>query len=129
MQLVVAKKTGRVVCTAHDKGKVHDFRVLKKSRLPLRKGVKAKLDSGYQGVKQVHANSDLPKKATKHKPLTKKDKAANRKLARERVMVEHVIGRIKVFRILAERYRNRRQKHTLRVNLICGIYNLELQCL
>lgn len=122
----MAKKSKRIVCTAHDKGKTHDFRVLKKSKLPLRKGVTAQLDSGYQGVKQLHANSQLPKKATKRHPLTKKDKAANKKLARERVMVEHVIGRLKVFRILAERYRNRRQKHTRRVKLICGIYNYEL---
>lgn len=124
--MVVAKKTKRIICTTHDKGKTHDFKVLKKSKLLLRKGIKAKLDSAYQGVEQLHANSELPKKASKLKPLTQKEKAANKKLAAERVMIEHVIGRIKVFRMLAERYRNRRQRHTLRVKLICAIYNFEL---
>lgn len=124
--MVVAQKSKRIVCTAHDKGKTHDFKVLKKSRLPLRKGIKKKLDSGYQGAEQLHAHSELPKKGSKHRPLTQKDKAANRKLAKERVMVEHVIGRIKVFRIMSDRYRNRRQKHTLRTKLICAIYNFEL---
>lgn len=124
--MVVANKTKRIICTAHDKGKTHDFKVLKKSKLPLRKGIKKKLDGGYQGVEKLYANSELPKKGSKHRPLTEKDKATNRKLAKERVMVEHVIGRIKVFRMLSERYRNRRLKHTMRVKLICAIYNFEL---
>jgi IS5 family transposase len=127
VQLVVSKKTKRIICTAHDKGKTHDFKVFTKSKLPLGEKTKLKADSGYQGVQQVHSNSEVPKKSSKHKPLTEKEKAANLKLAKERVVVEHVIGRIKVFRILAERYRNRRTKHTQRVKLICGIYNYQLK--
>ena len=126
MQVVVAKKSKRIICTAHDTGKTHDFNVLKKSKLPLRKGIKKKLDSGYQGAAHLHANSELPKKSSTYRPLTEADKAYNRKLAGERVMVEHVIGRIKVFKIMSDRYRNRRLKHTVRVKLICAIYNYEL---
>ena len=123
--MVVAEKSKRIICTAHDNGKTHDFKVLKKSKLPLRKGIKVKGDSGYQGIEQLHANSQIPEKGSKHRPLTKKQKAANRKLSKKRVLVEHVIGRIKVFRMMAERYRNRRQKHAMRMKLICGIYNYE----
>lgn len=126
MQVVVAKKSKRIICTAHDTGKTHDFKVLKKSKLPLRKGIKKKLDSGYQGAEKLYANSELPIKGSKHRPLTEEDKTANRKLASERVMVEHVIGSIKVFKILSDRYRNRRKKHTMRVKLICAIYNYQL---
>ena len=127
MQLAVSKKTKRIVCTHHDKGKTHDFRVFVKSKLPLNKKTKLKADSGYQGAQQIHGNSELPKKSSKNKPLTDKEKAANRKPAGERVMIEHVIGKIKVFRILAERYRNRRAKHSQRVKLICGICNYQLK--
>lgn len=81
---------------------------------------------GYKGVEKIHANSDLPKKSSKLKPLTKKEKKENLKLSKVRVKVEHVIGKIKIFRIMAERYRNRRRKHDLRMKLICGIYNFEL---
>ncbi|MBI4854299.1 MAG: IS5/IS1182 family transposase, partial [Acidobacteria bacterium] len=35
-------------------------------------------------------------------------------------------GRLKVFRILSEHYRNRRKRFNLRFNLIAGIYNYEL---
>jgi hypothetical protein len=124
--LVVAQQTRRIICTDHASGKTHDFTVLKKSKLPLNKKCKVKLDAGYQGAGQLHAGSQLPKKSSKYKPLTAKDKAANRNLAKERVVVEHVIGKVKVFRIMAERYRNRRTRHTLRCKLICGIYNYEL---
>lgn len=117
----------RIICTAHDKGKTHDFKVFTKSKLPLGEKTKLKADSGYQGIQQVHTNSEVPQKSSKHKAITEKQKAANRQLAKERVVVEHVTGRIKVFRILAERYRNRRAKHTQRVRLICGTYNYQLK--
>ncbi len=41
-------------------------------------------------------------------------------------MVEHVIRSLKIFRILSERYRNRRRRFALRFNLIAAIYNFEL---
>jgi hypothetical protein len=85
-----------------------------------------KADLGYQGIEKFHSGSYLPKKSSKKKPLTDPEKKANLKLSKQRVAIEHVIGRIKVFRIMAERYRNRRRKHTLRMQLICGIYNFEL---
>jgi len=56
-------------------------------------------------------------------PLTKEQKAANRQLSSERFVVEHVIRSVKIFRILAERYRNRRKRFGLRFNLIAAIYN------
>jgi len=43
----------------------------------------------------------------------------------ERVVNEHVIGALKRFKIIADKYRNRRKRFGLRFNLIAGIYNLE----
>ncbi|MBL8281623.1 MAG: IS5/IS1182 family transposase, partial [Acinetobacter junii] len=37
-----------------------------------------------------------------------------------------VNGKLKTFRILATRYRNRRKRMGLRLNLIAAIYNMEL---
>ena len=78
-------------------------------------------------MRKVHSNSELPRKRSKLQPLTKKEKRMNLKLSKIRVAVEHVIGKIKVFRIISERYRNRRKYHDLRMKLICGIYNFELK--
>ena len=41
-------------------------------------------------------------------------------------MVENIIRHLKIFRIVAERYRNRRRRFALRFNLIAGLYNYEL---
>lgn len=50
----------------------------------------------------------------------------NRTLAQARVVVEHINRKLKIFRILAERYRNRRKRFGLRFNLIAAIINFEL---
>lgn len=49
----------------------------------------------------------------------------NQKL--NKLFLDSYIGKIKVFRILAEKYRNRRKYYDLRMKLICGIYNFELK--
>ena len=83
-------------------------------------------DSGYQGLQALHPNTQTPKKKSKKHPLTKDDKKANRVLSSERVLNENVIGMLKRFKIISDRYRNRRRRFCLRFNLIAGIYNLEL---
>ncbi len=60
------------------------------------------------------------------KPLTGEDKKNEQQLSRDRVLNENVIGSVKRFKILSDRYRNRRKRFSLRFNLIAGIYNLEL---
>lgn len=123
---MVDKKSKKIICTAFTNGKCHDFRLFKKSKTYINPKIRAITDSGYQGLKKIHANSELPKKKTKKNPLTKEDKKNNKKLSSERVLNENVIGSIKRFKIISDRYRNRRKRFTLRFNLIAGIYNWEL---
>ena len=54
------------------------------------------------------------------------DRAAAAGVGRERIVVENVIRYLKIFWIVAERYRNRRRRFGLRFNLIAGLYNFEL---
>ena len=124
--MLVDKKTRKVICTAFANGKRHDFRLFKESKTNIHPEILAKTDTGYVGIKKIHANSVLPKKKTKKNPLTAQDKASNRKISSERVGNEHAIGFIKRFKILSERYRNRRKRFGLRFNLIAGICNFEL---
>lgn len=42
------------------------------------------------------------------------------------VVVEHIIRSLKIFRILAERYRNRRKRFRLCFTLIAGLHKYEL---
>jgi hypothetical protein len=83
-------------------------------------------DKGYQGIQKLHVNGRLPIKKPKGGVLSPADKAHNRELAVERIRIEHVNRRFKIFRILAERYRNRRRRYGLRCNLIAALYNFEL---
>jgi hypothetical protein len=124
--VVVDKKTRGVICTAFGVGKRHDFRLFKESKTHIHPDILAETDTGYVGIKKIHANSLLPKKKTKKKPLTAEDKASNRKISSERVSNEHAIGFIKRFKILSERYRNRRKRFGLRFNLIAGFCNFDM---
>jgi len=83
-------------------------------------------DSGYQGLQLLYKNAKTPIKSSKCKPLTRWQKLYNRILSSRRVLVENVIRSVKIFRILAEKYRNRSKRFGLRFNLIIGIYNWEL---
>jgi hypothetical protein len=69
----------------------------------------------------------LPLKNSKLHRLSKAEKQINRTRASKRVKVENVIRRLKVFRILSERYRHRRKRFGLRFNLIAGLHNYELK--
>jgi transposase len=88
--------------------------------------IRASADSGYQGLTELHSNSRTPAKKSKLHPLSKEQKASNRALSQERILIENIIRKLKIFRILSERYRNRRKRFGLRFNLITAIYNMEL---
>ncbi len=104
-----------------------DFRLFKHSRLPLKPTIKCLADKGYQGIKKLHANSQVPQKKPRKGTLSDEDKKRNRELARQRVIGEHIHRKLKIFKILADRYRNRRKRFGLRFNLIAGLYNYELR--
>jgi transposase len=75
----------------------------------------------------LHSNSQTPVKKSKLHPLSQEQKASNRKLSQKRILIENIIRRLKIFRILSERYRNRRKRFGLRFNLIAAICNMELK--
>lgn len=77
-------------------------------------------------MQKLHSKSRTPHKKPRKGELSDEQKQSNRELARRRVVVEHIIRSLKIFRILAERYRNRRRRFSLRFNLIAGLHNFEL---
>ena len=120
------KKSQRIICTSFSNGKRHDFRLFKESKISIHPMINIVTDTGYQGLQKIHARTQMPKKRNQKHPLTKEDKKNNQLLSKERVLNENVIGSLKRFKILSDRYRNRRKRFSLRFNLIAGIYNLEL---
>jgi hypothetical protein len=118
---VVNKKTKEIICTAFGNGKKHDFKLFKESKVKIEKKIKVITDSGYQGIKDIHAETELPKKSSKKHKLSKEEKKKNREITRERVLNENVIGMIKRFKIISDKYRNRRKRFGLRFSLISGV--------
>ena len=84
----------------------------------LARALKVLADSGYQGIKKYHKNSEIPTKSSKHKPLDKEKREYNRQVASQRIGNEHTIGFIKRFRMVAGRYRNRLRRFSLRFTLL-----------
>ena len=125
-QVIIEQKTLKVICLAHGKGKIHDFRLLKTSGVKFGELLKVIADKGYQGITKIHELSETPIKKPRGGKLTPEQKKYNRKLNKLRVVVEHVHRRLKIFKILSYRYRNRHRRFGLRANLIAGIYNYEL---
>jgi hypothetical protein len=116
---------GRIIHVSKTRpGSIHDF-AMHQEEPPLPKDTRAFVDSGYQGLDKLHPCTELPYKASKHKPLDDEDKAYNRALARVRIKVENVIAQLKSFKILAERYRNKRKRYNLKFNIIAGLVNLK----
>ena len=73
-----------------------------------------------------HSNSYVPLKKPQQGELTPLEREYNHALSQERIGIEHINRSLKMFRILSERYRNRRRRYSLRCNLIAAIYNYEL---
>lgn len=124
---MVDRQTRQIICTAFGRGREHDFRLFKRSQVQVAKTTACLGDRGYQGLQKLHAQSQTPHKKPPRQALTKEQRRANRDLASRRIVGEHVIGKLKIFRILQERYRNRGRRFGLRVNLIAGLYNFELK--
>ena len=124
--MIANQKTAEIVATAFTYGSKHDFQLFKDHQANIAEHIRVLADAGYQGLAELHENCQTPFKKSKHHPLTKRQTQRNKALARKRILIEHVFRKLKVFRILSERYRNRRKRFALRFNLIAAIYNLEL---
>jgi len=89
------------------RGAVHNFELFKSNLNQIPEEAFILADKGYQGIYAVYANSLLPLKAKRHCKLDPELKIYNQEINKKRIGIEHVFGRLKTFKILADRYRNR----------------------
>lgn len=125
-QVVIHQKSTAIICLGHGKGRIHDFKLFKNSGIKFGELLKVIADKGYQGINKIHQLSQTPIKKPRGGRLTKEQKKSNRELNRLWITVEHVNHRLKIFKILDYRYRNRHRRFGLRSSLIARIYNYEL---
>lgn len=125
-QVVIDLASLQVLDIAFDSGRVHDIEVSRRRPPLLAQAASCLADKGYQGLDKEHPQVVTPFKAPKGGTLTPEQRQFNRLLSHYRIRVEHVIRSLKIFRILAGRYRNRRRRYGLRLSLIAGLYNHQL---
>jgi len=136
-QLTVNSKGLIIHKTRHVKGSTHDYALFKLSRPCLPGDVKESFDLGYVGVKEDFSglNCVLPfkkknpgrgKVGVKAAELTEEQKAFNRELASERVVVEHTNSRVKKFLIWGSEFRNRRRRYDVVTDIVSGLINFRI---
>ena len=103
---------------------MHDFKIFKESCYYINPKLLLLADSGYQGINKIHANSWIPNKKTKKRPLTKQEKKENKMLASLRIYVENVNRRCKIFKITKETYRGKHKNYGKVWNIVAGLVNL-----
>ena len=100
-------------------GKTHDKKVYDRSRVVAPRDAKRTGDTAYLGT-----GLKTPTRKPRGGELTGAQKAENRRVARRRVVAEHGIGKMKVWRVASERYRNPVSRHTLIMKNVAGLHNL-----
>lgn len=125
--MIINGLTGEIICVNEAKGAVHDFALFKLSGVHILEDILLIADKGYQGICHIHPFSLTPFKKPHKGELTIEQKYFNKNLSKFRIFIEHINRRIKRFKIFQYRYRNKQRKHFLRISLVCGIHNFELE--
>jgi hypothetical protein len=109
-------------------GKAHDKRVADEAGYTLPEGSILVQDSGFQGFSLPGVQILQPKKKPRNGSLTDAEKAENQWISHIRVLVEHSIGGVKVYRIVHDVIRHWCPYIRDQVMAICcGLYNLRLR--
>jgi len=127
-QLIIHPRTKRILAVSRTvEGKRHDKQLCEDDGLLLRAppGAIGSGDLGYAGIKELNPiiKVALPFKKPRKSELTVNQKETNRCISSVRVRVEHVIGALKRFDILSERYRGRITTADLPMRNIAALYN------
>lgn len=113
-------------------GRPHDYKYFKQTKVPkwLEKNpdIKAYGDLGYQGVNKDYPKADfvIPIKRSKNKKLTRSEKIFNTKHSKKRITIEHTFAYLKKYRILAETYRNSKERYSEIFQSIAFLSNLRM---
>jgi hypothetical protein len=100
-------------------GSAHDKRVYDETRVVVHPDVKRTGDTAYIGT-----GLETPVRKPRGGSLTARQKAGNRRVSRRRVAAEHGIGKMKIWRVAAERHRDPVSRHTLIMKNVAGLHNL-----
>jgi len=122
------KRTKKIkALSATVEGKKHDKTLTDEQGYDFPAGSKLWKDTGFQGYEPAGVETHQPKKKPKGGELTPAEKAQNQHISQERIGIEHSLGDVKVFRIVADVFRNLLDNFAdLCMETACGLHNLRL---
>lgn len=122
-QVIFNPKLKQIVSIQIEDGRKHDLTIARKYLKEMVIYPYIMADLAYKGFHQIKSKLLIPIKKPKNLSLPQIAKQINQEISRRRITIEHINGKLKHFRILTERYRNRRKRFGLRMNLIAGMVN------
>jgi hypothetical protein len=109
-------------------GSVHDKRLADSTPSPLPAGSRLLQDLGFLAFTLDQVEVIMPTKKPRGRALTRVQKAANRRIARRRVRIEHVNSRIKRCRIVHDTSRLRKMGVRDRImEVCCALHNFRVR--
>jgi hypothetical protein len=126
VQVVSTKRLVLHLCR-HVPGRVSDHLLLRATGVmrQVPEGVVVRVDKGYEGLEEEYpeVKVEKPLKARRGHPLTVLEKILNRTMSALRMPVEHVIGHLKKYRMLAGIYRGEAERYDENASVIAGLHN------
>ena len=109
-------------------GSTHDKRMADATPYPLPAGSRLLQDLGFLAFTLDHVAIIMPTKKPRGRALTRPQKAANRRIARRRVRIEHVNSRVKRCRIVHDISRLRKVGvRDLVMDSCCALHNFRVR--
>jgi DDE superfamily endonuclease len=109
-------------------GSTHDKRIVEAAPYPLPAGSRLLQDLGFLAFALDQVEMMMPTKKPRGRALTRTQKAANRRLARRRVRIEHVHSSVKRCRIVHDTCRLRKAGiRDLIMDVCCALHNFRVR--
>ena len=125
-QLIVLPNGAEIVdVTVGKPGPSSDINLFRARQAEFADNQKFKGDKGYMGEVQI----ETPHKKPKKQELTPEQKEENKQISAQRIVVEHVIRLVKIFRVAQERFRLRPQSYERVILTVCGLVRLRVGAL
>jgi DDE superfamily endonuclease/Helix-turn-helix of DDE superfamily endonuclease len=127
MQVLSTRKKLILHLCRHVPGRVSDLVLLRATGVMRRisEEVVVRVDKGYEGLQEEYpgVRVEKPKRAKRGHPLSVLEKILNRAMSTLRIPVEHAIGGLKKFRLLAGIYRGEAERYDESALVIAGLHN------
>ena len=125
---MLASAEGKVLYLSRTyEGSLHDKAIVDTEDWRFPQGITVNLDLGFKGLKAEGVNIEIPHKKPRTRDLTEEQKKENKQKASKRVVIEHCIGKVKIYRILKDRIQMYKQGlRDLVMELACTPNNFKL---